>query len=210
MRSMKLFNDAEFIKKLEKDGGWSDKDIVDMNKLKKSNSVAELFPRAFAGSFDKTFWLILVFTISWSNWKYTERGAHKAHLHRDGTFHKESRTSTNITPLSIFIASTVGMLLVTTLSVYYQENLYENGTKLCVSTILIGFVIFYCYNMAYDRMRSMHMIEKIKETYAAERGHKQRRRERMRLQAEKLDFQVKMTEKIQRNMFALQHGSSGS
>ena len=70
----------------------------------------------YAGWCDKSIMLCVIFTISWTNWKWKD-GAHhgeeeRDHRHKDGTVHlREERM--NRSPIRIFLASTTGVLLVT-------------------------------------------------------------------------------------------------
>ena len=88
----------------------------------------------------------MIFSVSWSNWRYNKKKSSHghdggSHIHKDGSIHM--KPSTNIRPVSIFITSTIGMITVTVIAVKNQENIWELGMKLLVSTILICFLIFY-------------------------------------------------------------------
>ena len=89
MRYIKLFPE-EFIKKIETDGGWTDQDIIDRYSQKKSTNVGDLFKEVWYLSFDKTFLLLMIFSISWSNWKYKANDHKKDHAHKDGSVHLKS------------------------------------------------------------------------------------------------------------------------
>ena len=134
--------------------------IKEFDKKDKSINLFDCLSQIYtAGLLDKTAMLVFIFTVSWTNWKYDSK-AHSSgtHIHHDGTIHYQSE-ATDIHPIRIFIASTAAMSLVTIVTLSFQRNFYENGVKLMVSTILILFMIFYSYNMAFDQLKNILQYE---------------------------------------------------
>ena len=68
MKNIKLFDDA-FIDKLEADSGWTDELVIQIiqmeNKIDQNFSFKCVYG-LFYYAFDRTFLLMLLFTISWS------------------------------------------------------------------------------------------------------------------------------------------------
>ena len=164
---------------------------------------------------DKTFILIIIFTISWSNWhldlerpvtKVDEKDetpkesteakieslrqpevdnndddafdAFKSSINEGGDFEDEDlaklivrkkaptrQKNIHIHPLRIYISATIGLMLVNICSIFLQNNVYANETRLTVSIFIVVFLLHYMYNICRSHLEWETEFEEIEEEH---------------------------------------------
>lgn len=102
---------------------------------------------------DKTFLLVIIFTIMWSPWhlgyvfnKEDEKGKHKQfHLHRT---HMHTHIDlTQMNPIKIIIYTSIGQIYINVKSLWFQHDIYANEVRLIVAVLLCVFLVFYMYDI---------------------------------------------------------------
>ena len=91
---------------------YTDATLVDSSQLVLSKSVAEAtFHMLKAEIFDKTFVLMIIFTISWTNWQ-NDKEVKSSHYHQSSGEVHLKKDRVNINPLRIFMTTSIGVIAV--------------------------------------------------------------------------------------------------
>ena len=121
--------------------------------LKRTASLWDGFKELSRAEFlDKTFIIIFIFTIAWSNpWPNLEGrcGEHKNYkpgwyVYSDGSKVINYRR-THVGPGRSWCAATLGTILVDARMAYTTENVAENGWRLTTALLLVLFLLNYSY-----------------------------------------------------------------
>jgi hypothetical protein len=105
------------------------------------------FKELFAAEFlDKTFIIIFIFTIAWSNPEGWGRNYPKPGwlVYSDGSKVINYRR-THVGPGRIWCAATLGTILVDARMAYTTKNVAENGWRLTTALLLVLFLLNYSY-----------------------------------------------------------------
>lgn len=163
------------------DGKYSDGTDVQL-----SNEIFEAFLELFtAGLCDKTFLLMLAFTLCWTNvlpdakkvdgnWKDDENAEvdEKAKLIRDEKLRTEVKRTNediqkkleelNLNPLMITLASIIGSLVCLFWTLFRQENIYDNTKRLFSAVLLILCLMSYTYELVGAHLMRIGNKDKLK------------------------------------------------
>ena len=138
-----------------------DAKLVDISKLILSKDVGSAtFEFMKQEIFDKTFVLMIIFTISWTNFRQNK--VHHDHVHvKSGEIHLKE-IIININPIRIFINCTLGMIIMDWWGIAKQENLYANLSKFAVSFVCVASLICYMYSICHVQLTNLTKLEKYK------------------------------------------------
>ena len=124
-----------------------------------SDDVYSVIKEVIAAEFkDKTFCLIIIFTLSWTNWR--AKNFSRIHYHPDGKVHYVEKQY-SVHPIRVLLDALIGVCLITLYNVFQQTNLYENASKLICSMLLVSFLVFYMYSLCNYQIENLIGVEKI-------------------------------------------------
>lgn len=109
--------------------------------------------------FDKTFVLVVIFTIGWSGYNDGKQPDDSSHLHKDKSMHFVAKFKGS-SAIRIFFASTIGTCVTSIVSFYLYRQLYLNITILSTGLFLAIMMIHYLYDMCYDHLTNLSNLEK--------------------------------------------------
>lgn len=92
---------------------------------------------------DKTFCLIIIFTISWANWNIPAPGDT---IELDNQKYS-TKVQNSVNPIRIYLAGTMATCMVTAMTCLYQQNHYENSSRLMVSSTLVAMLLNYMFQL---------------------------------------------------------------
>ena len=101
---------------------------------------------------DKTFLLMIIFTIMWSPWHlgyiYSKEADAKHKQVHSHMYHMHSHIDlTQINPIKIIIYTSCGQIYVNVKSLLIQKAIFANEVRLVVAVVLCMFLVYYMYDV---------------------------------------------------------------
>lgn len=133
---------------------------------------------------DKTFLLLLAFTICWTNLQKNkaaveaerkqvdELATEDENLKEEAIEHIDEVTKKleelNMSPTMLVFASIVGTLGVTLYTIYWQKNIYDNSKRLISALLLVICLMSYTFELVGVHLTSIGNFDKIQSKANAE------------------------------------------
>lgn len=77
----------------------------------------------------------------------------------------KTKKNIQIHPARIFITSTIGIIIANICSIFLQDNIYANETRLIVSMLIVIFLLFYMYGICKSHIEWDTEVELIEENH---------------------------------------------
>lgn len=118
------------------------------DRIELSNDFWKCFKEICWAEFgDKTFCLIIIFTLSWCNTNYDKDDMLTKDLH----FH--------VNPVSVGLAALLSKIMMVFLTIFRQRNVYENSSRFVVSTACVVMLLYYMYSLCNHNLEILKLKE---------------------------------------------------